>query len=183
MFTVDQITAAQKTQFDGFFGLAATAFEGAEKLIALNVAASKAMLGETAGAAAAVLEAKDPQAFMAIGAGVAQPAAEKALAYSRQAYEIASETGAEFTKAVEAQTVQSQGAYNAFVEAAMKNAPAGTESVTSFFKGAMSAQQNAQAAMQKAVKQASDMATQSFAAASAQATQAVKATATATKKR
>jgi phasin family protein len=176
MFTVDQITAAHKAQFDTVFGLAATAFEGAEKLLALNVATSKALMTEAAGQTAALLEAKDPAALFTLGAAQAQPSMEKASAYGRQAFEIVSDTSAEFTKAAEAQAAQGQQAFNSFVDAALKNAPAGTESFASFFKGAMSAQQSAQAAMQKAVKQASDMAQQSMQAMAAQATQTVKAT-------
>jgi phasin family protein len=175
MFTMDQVIAAQKSQFDAAFGLAATAFEGTEKLIALNVATSKALLSESASTAASVLEAKDPGALFSLGTAQAQPAIDKAIAYGRQAYEIVAETGAEFTKAAEAQAAQGQQAFNGFVEAALKNAPAGTESAASFFKGALAAQQNAQAAMQKAVKQASDMAQQSMQAVAAQATQTVKA--------
>ncbi len=177
MFTVDQLIAAQKTQFEAIVGLSATAFEGAEKLLALNVATGKALMSESAQALTEAFSAKDPSAFFALGSTQAQPAVEKAMAYSRQAIDIVTETGAEFTKVAQDQAAQQQQAFGAFVDAALKNAPAGTESMASFFKGAVQAQSNAQAAMQKAVKQASDMAQESFAAAAAQATTGVKATA------
>ncbi len=175
MFTMDQVIAAQKAQLDAAYGVAATAFAGAEKMIALNVATGKALLAESAEMTASMLEVKDPSALLGFGTTQAQPALEKAMAYSKQAYEIASETGAELAKAAESQATHQQAAFNSFVEVALKNAPAGTESAANFFKGAVAAQQNAQAAMQKAVKQASDMAQQSMQAVAAQATQGVKA--------
>lgn len=178
MFTMDQVIAAQKAQFDAAYGLAGTAFEGAEKLIALNLATGKALMSESASAASSLLEAKDPTAVFGFATSNAQPTIDKAMAYSRQAYDIVAETGAEFVKAAESQATQAQSAFSSFVDVALKNAPAGTESAASFIKGAMAAQQNAQAAMQKAVKQASDMAQQSMQAVAAQTAQTVKATAT-----
>lgn len=178
MFTMDQVLAAQKAQFDAIYGAAATAFAGTEKLIALNVATGKALLAESADMTTGMLEVKDPSALLGFGATQAQPALEKAMAYGKQAYDILAETGAELAQATEAQFAAQQATYTSFVEAALKNAPAGSESAANFFKGAIAAQQNAQAAMQKAVKQASDMAQQSMQAVATQASQGVKATAT-----
>ncbi len=175
MLNLDQFAAAQKTQFDAMFGLATTAFEGAEKLLALNVATGKALMGESAEAFTSVMSAKDPGALLALSTAQAQPSVDKAMAYGRQFMDIVTETGTELAKATEGQAALQQQAFGAFVDAALKNAPAGTESMASFVKGAMSAQNNAQAAMQKAVKQASDMAQQSFEAAAAQATTGMKA--------
>ncbi|MCE3272398.1 MAG: phasin family protein, partial [Ramlibacter sp.] len=48
MLTVEQIMAAQKANVETLFGLTAKAFEGVEKLIELNVTASKLALQEAA---------------------------------------------------------------------------------------------------------------------------------------
>ena len=49
MLTADQILATHKANFDILFGLTTKAFEGVEKLVELNVTASKAALAEVAG--------------------------------------------------------------------------------------------------------------------------------------
>ena len=56
MLTAEQLLAAQKANVETLFGLTAKAFEGVEKLIELNVTASKAALAEADPAAPVELE-------------------------------------------------------------------------------------------------------------------------------
>ena len=102
MLTAEQVVAAQKANLETLFGLTQKAFEGVEKLVELNVQATKAALAESANHTQAVLSVKDAQELLALQAGLMQPLAEKTAAYSRHLYDIASGAGAEFTKAVEA---------------------------------------------------------------------------------
>ena len=60
---------------------------------------------------------------------------------------------------------------------AAKNAPAGTETAVAVFKSAVSASNNALESVQKAVKQATEMAEANFNTVTAQAVSATKATA------
>ena len=69
--------------------------------------------------------------------------------------------------------------FNALLDNSTKNAPAGSESAVAMVKSAVSAANNAFESVQKAVKQASDMAEANFNAATKTATEAVKATTTA----
>ena len=158
----EQIIASQKANLETLFGLTAKAFEGVEKLVELNLTAARATLSETAAHTQAMLSAKDAQELLTLQASVLQPAAEKALAYSRHLYEIASNTSAEFTKAFEAQTSDAQRNFSNFVDSTAKNAPAGTETTVAVFKSAVSAANNAFESVQKAVKQATDMAEANF---------------------
>jgi hypothetical protein len=48
MLTAEQIVAAQKANIETLFGLTQKAFEGVEKLVELNVQATKAALAESA---------------------------------------------------------------------------------------------------------------------------------------
>jgi hypothetical protein len=64
------------------------------------------------------------------------------------------------------------------VDGAAKNAPAGSETAMAVMKSAVAAANNAFESVQKAVKQASDMAEANFHAASNTAVSAVKAPAT-----
>ena len=180
MLTVDQVVASQKASIDTLFGLTHKAFEGMEKLVELNVQASKAALAETANHTQAVMGVKDAQELLALQASLMQPLAEKAAAYSRHLYDIASGTTAEFSKAVESHTADVQAKFVNLVDSAAKNAPAGSETAVALMKGTVSAATNAFESVQKAVKQAADMAEANFAAVS---TTAVNATKGASKKR
>ncbi len=174
MLTADQVVASQKATVQTLFGLTHKAFEGVEKLVELNVQASKAALAETANHTQALLSAKDAQELLALQASLMQPLAEKAAAYSRHLYDIASGTGAEFSKAVEGQTADLQAKFLNLVDSAAKNAPAGSETAVAVMKSAVTAANNAFESVQKAVKQATDMAEANLAAVSNTAVSATK---------
>ena len=114
--------------------------------------------------------AKDPQGLFALQAGYAQPAAEKALAYGRTVYDIVSATQSEFTRAAEAHFEQQQRAVQSLVEAAAKNAPAGSESAVAAIKSVFNATNTAYETVNKAAKQAVELAESNFQAASKVAT-------------
>ncbi|RZJ18138.1 MAG: phasin family protein [Haliea sp.] len=168
MLTAEQIMASHK------------AFEGVEKLVELNVQATKAALAETANHTQAVMGVKDAQELLALQAGLVQPLAEKTVAYSRHLYDIASAAGADLGKTFEAQGAESQKKFMGLVDNAAKNAPAGSETAVAVMKSAVAAANNAFESMQKAVKQATDMAETNM---NTVAASAVSATKTAARKR
>ena len=172
--TNEQILAAHKANIETLFGLTSKAFEGVEKLVELNVTASRAALNEAASHSQALLSVKDAQELLALQAGLFQPLAEKAAAYSRHLYDIVSGTNAEFTKTLEAQTAEAQQNFATLVDNATKNAPAGTEPAVAVVKNAISAATNALESVQKAVKQASEAAEANFNAVTASAIDAAK---------
>ena len=178
--TPEQFAAANKANLETLFGLTNKAFEGVEKLVELNLQVAKAALGEAADNAKAIMAVKDAQELMALQAALLQPSAEKAAAYSRHVYDIATATGAEVTKAAEAQLADAQKKFMGAVDTAVKNAPAGSESAVSLVKSAITAANNAYESVHKAAKQAADMAEANF---NAVPTTAVKATQAAPKSR
>ena len=101
MLTAEQLVAAHKANVETLFGLTEKAFEGVEKLVELNMQVAKAALGEVAQTTQAALNAKDAQELLALQAGLLQPVAEKAAAYSRHVYDIAAATNADISKAAE----------------------------------------------------------------------------------
>ena len=182
--TADQILAAQKANLETLFGLTTKAFEGVEKLVELNVTASKAAMSEAASTTQAVLSVKDAQELLALQASLFQPLAEKTAAYSRHLYDIAQGTSAEFGKAFEAKAAEAQQNFVGLVDSAAKDAPAGSETAVAVMKSAVAAANNAFESVQKAVKQASDVAEANFNAVSTTAVNAAKSTAqTASRKR
>jgi phasin family protein len=178
MLTAEQIVAAQKSNLETLFGLTQKAFEGVEKLVELNIQATKAAMAEAANNTQAMMSVKDAQELLTLQASLMQPLAEKTVAYSRHLYDIASGTGAEFGKAAEAQAADAQKKFMAVVDNAAKNAPAGSETAVAVMKSAVSAANNAMESVQKAVKQASEMAEANFNAVTSQAVNAAKSTTT-----
>ena len=178
MLTAEQVVAAQKANVETLFDLTGKAFEGVEKLVELNLQVAKTAMTEVADTAKAALSVKDAQELLALQAGLLQPSAEKAAAYSRHVYDIAAATNAEVTKVAEAQLAEFQRNFMSAVDGAVKNAPAGTENAVALVKSAVAAANNAFESVQKATKQAVEVAEANFQAAT---TQAVKATQTATR--
>lgn len=176
MLTAEQVLASQKATVETLFGLTSKAFEGVEKLVELNLTASRAALSEAAGTTQAFLGVKDAQELLALQAALFQPLAEKTAAYSRHLYDIASGTGAEFGKAFETQAGEAQKKFLAVVDNAAKNAPAGSETAVSVFKSAVAAGSNALESVQKAVKQATEVAEANFNSVASQAVNAARTT-------
>ena len=174
MLTVEQIMASQKASIETLLGLTSKAFEGVEKIVELNLTASKAALAESAENAKAMLSVKDAQELMALQSAMLQPLAEKTAAYSRHLYDIASGSTAELGKTLEGQTAEAQKKFLGLVDTAAKNAPAGSESAVAVMKSAVAAANNALESVQKAVKQATEMAEANFNAVAATATNATK---------
>lgn len=174
MLTVEQVMASHKSNIETLFGLTNKAFEGVEKIVELNLTASKAALSEANSHTQSLLSVKDAQELLALQSGLFQPLAEKTAAYSRHLYDIAQGTGAEFTKAFEGQAADAQKKFGALVDSAAKNAPAGSEAAVAVVKSAVAAANNALESVQKAVKQATDLAESNFNAVSAQAASTVK---------
>jgi phasin family protein len=173
MLTAEQILAAQKANVQTLFGLTTKAFEGVEKLVELNLQVAKAALGEAGDASTAALSVKDAQELLTLQTSMLQPSAEKAAAYTRHVYDIAAATNAEVVKVAEAQVAEAQKKFLGLVDSASKNAPAGTENAVALVRSAVAAANNAFESVQKAAKQAADVAEANFQAIT---TTAVKAT-------
>ncbi|HEY6087083.1 MAG TPA: phasin family protein [Burkholderiaceae bacterium] len=176
MLTAEQLIAAQKANVETLFGLTNKAFEGVEKLVELNLQVAKTALGEAGDTARAALSVKDAQELLSLQASLLQPSAEKAAAYSRHVYDIAAETNAEVTKAVEAQVADAQKKFITLVDTASKNAPAGTENAVALVRSAVAAANNAFESVQKAAKQAADVAEANFQAVTSTAVKATQGT-------
>ena len=154
----EQFTAAYQANLETLFALSQTAFSGVEKIVALNLNVAKANLQESADKSRAMMSVKDPQELLTWNAQQLQPAAEKAVAYSRLMYDIATSTQAEFTKVAEAQLSDANAKFVALIDSAAKNAPAGSETAVAMMKSAVAAANSAYDSLSKATKQAVEMA-------------------------
>ena len=172
-YTAEQFTATNQANFQALETLATQAFAGVEKLVELNMQASKALLNESFAHAQAVLAAKDAQELLALHGNLLKPLADKTAAYAQHVQSIVAESGAELTKLVEAKSAEAQKSFNGAVETLAKNAPAGTESAVAAFKNAITAGQDAVESAQSSAKKAAVTAQSNFAAANTQVVDAV----------
>ena len=172
--TAEQFIATSKANAQVLEGLASQAHSSVEKLVELNLTASKALLGESFSHFNAALGAKDPQEFLALQSNMLQPLAEKSVAYFQHIQTILSGSGAEFVKAVEVNAAEAQKTFNGIVEDLAKNAPAGTESAVAAFKSALTAGQSALESAQISARKAIEVAQSQFKTATAQAVDGAK---------
>jgi phasin family protein len=177
MITTEQIIASNKAALTNVFSLSNEAFSSVEKLVELNLTAARSSLTESSDFFKSLLSAKDPQQFFSLQTEFFQPLAEKTVSYTRQVYEITSESGAELGKAVEAKSAETQKQFVNFIDSALKNAPAGSESAVALLKQVFNASQTAAESVQKVVKQATDLAETNFNAVAETTTKATKAVA------
>ena len=171
----NKILELQKSQADAIQAYGSTVFQAAEKLAQLNLATTRGMLQDSAGAAQNLLAAKDPQEVTAIASALSQPGAEKLVNYSRSAYNIASSTSAELSKIFEAQLSEGNRKLAELIDLAAKSAPAGSEHAIGLLKNSLSAAGTAFDAVTKAARQAGETAESTISAAVAVASDAVKA--------
>lgn len=172
--TIEQFSATNQASLQALQGFTAQAFAGVEKLVELNMAATKSVMADSMSHMKAVLGAKDAQELMALQSAMVKPLTDKSAAYAEQVKSIVTDSSAELTKAVEAKTAEAQKAFGGLVENLAKNAPAGSESAVAAFKNALTSGQDAIKSAQTQAKKAVETAQSNFAAATTQAVDAVK---------
>jgi len=161
----EQFAAANKATVDSLLSVANTALASAERIAALNLNTARAAIEDGAAGVKTVMEAKDPQSALAAQKALAQPAVEKAVAYSRSMYEISSQTQQELAKMVEAQFGEFQKSIANMVDLAAKSAPAGSEGAVAAVQSAIAAANSAFGNMSTIAKQFTDAAQKNMVAA------------------
>ncbi|HQN46443.1 MAG: phasin family protein [Rhodocyclales bacterium] len=160
-----QFAEANKASVEAMLTIANTVFASAERLAALNLNTARTLLEDSVANTKALLSAKDIQELASMQATLAQPSVEKAVAYSRSVYEIATQTQSELAKVSEAQASEMKSSLNNMLEQALKNAPAGSDVAVSAVKSAIAAANSAYENLTKAAKQMTEMAEDNVAAA------------------
>ena len=103
---IDTITSAQKANLQAAESLATKTYAGAEKLVELNLAATKAAVSESFGHMQALMGAKDIKDVVALQTAFLQPLAGKSAAYVEHVKTIATDSTSEFTDAMEAKIAE-----------------------------------------------------------------------------
>lgn len=173
--TPEQFSSTNKANIESLLTIANTAFASAERLAALNLNTARNLLEDTVANAKALMGAKDIQELMNIQTSIAQPTVEKAIAYSRSVYEIASQTQEEMTKVFEVQFAEANKTMTSALDKAVKNAPAGSDVAVAAVKSAIAAANSAYDSMTKAAKQVAEITEANVAAATNATVKAVAA--------
>lgn len=139
-----------------FFGN--TAIDGIERIAALNLSAARSFIEATFANLSSVMGAKDMQSFVSLQKELAAPTIEQGMAYSRNVYAIASETKDKMAKEVETQVATAKANVEGLVEKTLAAAPAGSEAAVAAVKSAISAANEAYEGLNKAAKQATEVA-------------------------
>ena len=164
--------AAQRANVANLFVLTNKAFEGFHKLTELNLEATKSTIAESQDCLQQAVAGKDLRDLFAMQASLAQSAAEKAISYSRQVYDIVTDTQAEIGKVAQAQYEQHSRNAQGLLDNFVKNAPAGSEAATALLQSAFSAAQGSYESVQQAARQAVEVARTNFDAAANAASEA-----------
>lgn len=165
--TPTQFAELQKGQIDALFALSHTMFDATERYVDLNLAATKALMEESAEQAQVLLGVKDVQEWMSVGSGLAQPTLEKWMSYGRNVYSIATEASNDVSKIIETQVADGNKKFVELIDVAAKSAPAGSEPAVSMFKNVFAAANTAYDTWTKAAKQAVEVAESNLNAATA----------------
>lgn len=166
-FTPEQIASANKAGFETLLGFAGSQFASFERLAVLNFNAAKAAFEESLGRAKALINAKDAQEYFSLNAAASQPALEKAIAYSRGVYEVASQSQTELVKFLEARAAEFNKNLVGVLDKVSKSAPAGSDVAVAAVKSALAAASTAYDNFNKVAKQATEIAEANFTAAAA----------------
>jgi phasin family protein len=176
----EQVNDFQKTAVDAAVKFARLSVDSAERLIAINLEATKATLDESAKNLKAISGVKDVQELNSVRTKIAENSLEYATAYSRTVYELAANTQAEYSHLVEERVADFQKSLVDGLDKVAKTAPAGSDVAVAALKSSLAASTAAMDSVTKAFKQAASYADANFKAA---ANGAAKTVATASGKR
>jgi phasin family protein len=163
--TPEQIQAGAKASVDAIISVATTHFAMAEKIGNLQAMAIKSAFEDTIANARALAAAKDVQEYVNLQSSFAQPAIEKAIAYSRGVYEVVTQANADLAKLTERRVADWNQGFVSLLDKAVMNAPAGTEVAVTALKQMIAAGSTAYDNLTKATRQATEIAEANVAAA------------------
>lgn len=154
--TPQNLLAGQKAAIDNLLAVQSTFFNGFEKLVGLNLKATKAAFEEAAAKSQEAIELKDAQEVMAFTSSLVRP--EQAVAYGKDVYSILSDVQTELNKLAEAQLNEGQKQVTEAIDQISRNAPTGSEGAVALLKSSLATATNAYETVTKAARQAAEAA-------------------------
>ncbi|MGZ5095777.1 MAG: phasin family protein [Burkholderiales bacterium] len=123
----EHLIALNKANLEAALRFAGLALEGAERLIDLQLKTAKSALADGLQSARVLASVKDFDQLAALKDTLVQPSLEKATAYAKEVYDVATGTQAEFGKLVEEQVAEFNRQVISTLDQIVKTAPAGSE--------------------------------------------------------
>ena len=154
--------------------LANATIDGIERLAALNLSAGRSFVEASFANVSALLNVTDVQSFVNLQQKLAAPVLEKGMEYSRNVIAITTETKDKIAKEVETQVAAVNANVSGLVEKALASAPAGSEVAVAAVKTAIKSANEAYEGLNKAAKQAVEVAEANVAAATSATLKAAK---------
>jgi len=153
-----EMLESQKSTLEAMMAVQGTVFSGFEKLVDLNLKVMKATMDEASQKTQEAMGVKDAQEAVAMTSSMIQPSTEKAVAYSKHVYDIVSGVQSDLSKLAEGRVAESQKHLSQAVDQFSRNTPTGTEGTISMIKSSLAQATAAYESMNKAAKQAADVA-------------------------
>ncbi|AYH46168.1 granule-associated-like protein [Azoarcus sp. DN11] len=150
--TNESFATAARNVFATAEASARSSFDTFERLVALNLNASRTAFEDGVAAAHALLAAKTPNELVAVSSALARPSAEKALAWFHSGYEIVAQGVEHAVAPFETQLSEVNKAVGTALEKAAKSAPAGSEVAVAAVQSAIAAANSAYDTMNKATR-------------------------------
>ena len=125
--TPEQLIALNKAATEAALRFAGVALDGAERLIDLQLKTAKSALADGLQNARALTSVRDIDQLAALKDTVVQPTFEKATAYAKEVYDVATSTQADLSKLVEEQVSEFNKQMISALDQFVKTAPAGSE--------------------------------------------------------
>ena len=163
--TPEQIQAANKANVEAFLAVANAQFAAFEKLATIQAGAVKSAFEDSIANTRALIGAKDVQEFVGLQNSFAQPTLDKAIAYSKSVYEVATGANAELSKVAERRVAEWNENFVTLLDKVSKNAPAGSDVAVAAVKSMLAAANSAYDNLNKVAKQATEIAEANVAAA------------------
>lgn len=172
--TPEQLVALNKANLELAMKFAGVAIQGAERILDLQLKAAKTAFADSVESAKAIASVKDIQQLTALKDTLAQPSIEKATAYAKSVYDVATATQAEINKLVEEQVSEFNKQVVTALDKIVKNAPAGSEVGIAALKSGIAAVNSAYDNLSKVAKQFTEATQSNIEAVAKQAAEGVK---------
>ncbi len=156
--SAEQIAATGKAGMDALITLGQAQFAAFEQVSVLNFNTGKVVFEDGIKHAKALMSVKGARDLVELNAAAAQPAFEKAIAYSRDLNSVAARARAEVSKLSESRAVELNRTAISLLDNMTKTAPVGLGVAVSAIKSVLAAANAAYESYTRVAKQAADMA-------------------------
>ena len=156
--SAEHIAATGKAGMDTLITVAQAQFAAFEQVSALNFNAGKAVFEDGINHAKALMSVKGAQELAELSAAAAQPAFEKAIAYSRDLNSVVAQARAEVSKLSKLRAAEMNRTVISVLDNMTKTAPAGAGVVITAIKSILAATNAAYESYNKVAEQAAGMA-------------------------